>query len=138
MGLRAPARCRARPDRGLDPGLLRELAASGQVVLADKGYAGAGDHVRIPYRDGASPPRTRTPTARTPSYAARANAPTLNSRPGASCANSAAAPGRPGSWRKLSTYFDTVHSILQATVEEDLPGLERAVQALNQSLANED
>ena len=49
VGLRAPARCRARPDRGPDPGLLRELAASGQVVLADKGYAGAGDHVRIPY-----------------------------------------------------------------------------------------
>jgi DDE superfamily endonuclease len=31
-------------------GILRELAASGLVVLADKGYAGAGDHVRIPYR----------------------------------------------------------------------------------------
>ena len=31
-------------------GILRELLASGLVVLADKGYAGAGDHVRIPYR----------------------------------------------------------------------------------------
>jgi uncharacterized protein with HEPN domain len=27
-------------------------------------------------------------------------------------------------------YFDTAHAILQATVDEDLPDLERAVQAL--------
>jgi len=27
-------------------GILRELAASGLVVLADKGYHGAGDHIR--------------------------------------------------------------------------------------------
>src|SRR5438477_9020015 len=31
-------------------GITRELAASGLVVLADKGYHGAGDHVRTPYR----------------------------------------------------------------------------------------
>jgi len=31
-------------------GILRELAASGLVVLADKGYRGAGDHVRTPYK----------------------------------------------------------------------------------------
>jgi DDE superfamily endonuclease/Helix-turn-helix of DDE superfamily endonuclease len=31
-------------------GILRQLAASGLVVLADKGYTGAGDHVRIPYK----------------------------------------------------------------------------------------
>src|SRR5512135_698913 len=31
-------------------GILRELVASALIVLADKGYAGAGDHVRIPYR----------------------------------------------------------------------------------------
>ena len=58
-------------------GILRELAASGLVVLADKGYAGAGDHIRIPYRGRASPPRRRTPTAPTPSCASpgeRANA----------------------------------------------------------------
>jgi hypothetical protein len=29
---------------------LRELAASGLVVLADKGYHGAGDHIRTPYK----------------------------------------------------------------------------------------
>ena len=30
-------------------GIVRELAASGLIVLADKGYAGAGEHVQIPY-----------------------------------------------------------------------------------------
>lgn len=31
-------------------------------------------------------------------------------------------------------YFDTAHAILQATVDEDLPDLERAVQALAHSV----
>jgi hypothetical protein len=31
-------------------GIVRELAAAGLVVLADKGYIGAGEHVRTPYR----------------------------------------------------------------------------------------
>jgi hypothetical protein len=30
--------------------IVRELAAAGLIVLADKGYTGAGDHIRIPYR----------------------------------------------------------------------------------------
>jgi len=30
--------------------IVAELAASGLVVLADKGYAGAGEHIRTPYR----------------------------------------------------------------------------------------
>jgi uncharacterized protein with HEPN domain len=34
-------------------------------------------------------------------------------------------------------YFDTAHATLQATVDEDLPDLERAVQALNRSLPGE-
>jgi DDE superfamily endonuclease len=29
-------------------GIVRELAAAGPVVLADKGYYGAGDHIRTP------------------------------------------------------------------------------------------
>jgi len=29
-------------------GILRQLAASGLIVLADKGYVGAGDHIRTP------------------------------------------------------------------------------------------
>jgi uncharacterized protein with HEPN domain len=35
-------------------------------------------------------------------------------------------------------YFDTAHAILQATVDEDLPELERAVQAMTESTPNED
>jgi uncharacterized protein with HEPN domain len=31
-------------------------------------------------------------------------------------------------------YFDTAHAILQATVDEDLPQLELAVQALTEAL----
>lgn len=35
-------------------------------------------------------------------------------------------------------YFDTAHAILQATVEEDLPELETAVQAMVKALPEED
>ena len=52
----------------------------------------------------AQPPR-KTPTGLTPGSAAPANAPTPSSKPGASCANSAAAPGRPGNSPRPSTYF---------------------------------
>src|SRR5512135_2119581 len=31
-------------------GIMRELAAAGLIVLADKGYIGAGEHVHTPYR----------------------------------------------------------------------------------------
>lgn len=31
-------------------GLVHELAASGLLVLADKGYAGAGPHIKTPYK----------------------------------------------------------------------------------------
>jgi len=49
-------------------------------------------------------------------------------------------------WRQIARmhdylahrYFDTAHAILQATVDEDLPDLERAVQAMNRSLTDED
>jgi uncharacterized protein with HEPN domain len=49
-------------------------------------------------------------------------------------------------WRQIARmrdhlahrYFDTAHAILQATVDEDLPALERAVEALNRSLADEE
>jgi len=33
-------------------------------------------------------------------------------------------------------YFDIAHAILQATVDDDLPELERAVSAMNRTLAN--
>jgi Ribonuclease HepT-like len=49
-------------------------------------------------------------------------------------------------WRQITRmrdhlahrYFDTAHAILQATVDEDLPELERAVQALTLSVEKED
>ena len=34
-------------------------------------------------------------------------------------------------------YFDTAHAILQATVDEDLPHLEHAIEALNRLLPGE-
>jgi uncharacterized protein with HEPN domain len=53
-------------------------------------------------------------------------------------------PGIP--WRQIARmrdhlahrYFDTAHAILQATVDDDLPELERAVQALAEALPEED
>ena len=36
-------------------GIVRELAAAGLIVLADKGYIGAGDPVRTPYRGRGKP-----------------------------------------------------------------------------------
>lgn len=49
-------------------------------------------------------------------------------------------------WRQITRmrdhlahrYFDTAHAILQATVDDDLPELERAVQALAKALPDED
>jgi uncharacterized protein with HEPN domain len=35
-------------------------------------------------------------------------------------------------------YFDTAHAILRATVDEDLPELERAIHALKETLPDED
>jgi uncharacterized protein with HEPN domain len=53
-------------------------------------------------------------------------------------------PGIP--WRQIARmrdhlahrYFDTAHAILQATVDDDLPELERAVQALAEALPADD
>jgi uncharacterized protein with HEPN domain len=49
-------------------------------------------------------------------------------------------------WRQIARmrdhlahrYFDTAHAILQATVDEDLPDLERAIRVLAGSLPEED
>ena len=35
-------------------------------------------------------------------------------------------------------YFDTAHAILQATVNEDLPDLERVIRVLADSLSEQD
>ena len=91
-------------------GILRELAASGLIVLADKGYAGAGDQVRTPYRGRGKPASQKDANRAHAQLRSRASAPTPSSRPGASCANSAAAPGKPGSWPKRSTSFKRTRS----------------------------
>jgi hypothetical protein len=57
-------------------GIVRELAASGLVVLADKGYTGAGDHVRTPYRGRNKPASQKAANrahARLPGPGERAN-----------------------------------------------------------------
>jgi uncharacterized protein with HEPN domain len=49
-------------------------------------------------------------------------------------------------WRQIARmrdhlahrYFDTAHAILQATIDDDLPDLERAVRALAQALPDEE
>jgi uncharacterized protein with HEPN domain len=49
-------------------------------------------------------------------------------------------------WRQIARmrdhlahrYFDTAHALLQATVDDDLPELERAVDALAKSLPDDD
>ena len=54
-------------------GIVRELAAAGLVVLADKGYHFAGEHIRTPYKGRNKPQSQRSAartTARSPRWAA--------------------------------------------------------------------
>ena len=80
------------------------------LVLADKGYAGVSARVRTRTRTGKAHRAEGRQPRLTPSCPAPANAPTPSSKPGASCANSAAVPGRPGSSPKPSTYFRPARS----------------------------
>ena len=91
-------------------GIVRRLAAAGLITLADKGYIGAGEPVITPYRGGTSPPRRRTRTRPTPGCALPASGPTPSSRPGTSCASSAAAPGKRATSPKPSTSFKPARS----------------------------
>ena len=91
-------------------GILRELAAARLIVLADKGYAGAGGHVRIPYRGRGKPASQKDANRTHAQLRSPRNAPTPSSRPGASCANSAAVPGGPGNWPKPSMSFKPARS----------------------------
>jgi hypothetical protein len=88
-------------------GILRELAASGLVVLADKGYTSAGEHVITPSKGKNKPPPQKAANRAHAQLRAPASAPTPSSRPGASCANSAAAPGRRGRSPRPSTSYKT-------------------------------
>jgi hypothetical protein len=71
VGLWPAGRGHPRPDRGPDLSIVRELVASGLVVLADKGYASACDHVRIPVP---GPGQARLPERRQPCLVGAANA----------------------------------------------------------------
>jgi hypothetical protein len=66
-------------------GILRELAAAGLIVQADKGYHGAGQPLLTPYKGRRKPESQKTSTAPTPGCAEWGNAPTPSSRHGASC-----------------------------------------------------
>jgi hypothetical protein len=52
-------------------GIVRELGTSGMLVLADKGYIGAGPHIQPPTRARTSPNPKRPPTGPTPNSEAR-------------------------------------------------------------------
>ena len=84
-------------------GILCDLLACGLVVLADKGYTVAGHHVRIPYRGRIKPASQKDANRAHAQLRSPGERATPSSRPGASCANSAAAPGKPGSSPKRST-----------------------------------
>src|SRR6185437_4961295 len=84
--------------------IIAELAASRLVVLGDKGYLGE-DCIRTPYRGRNKPASQKDANRAHARLRPRANAPTPNSSPGASCASSAAAPGAPVRSPKPSTSF---------------------------------
>jgi len=86
-------------------GIIRELAAAGLIVLAGKGYHGAGAPVLTPYRGRNKPASQKDANRAHAQLRSPASAPTPSSKPGASCAHSAAAHGRPASWPRPSTSF---------------------------------
>ena len=65
-------------------GMIRAVAEAGLLVLADKGYVGAGEHIKTPYKGRDKPESQRWPTAPTPSSVAPANERTRSSRHGRS------------------------------------------------------
>src|SRR6185312_14942329 len=87
--------------------LTSELEAAGLVTLADKGYQGSA-HAKIPYRGKNKPEaqkQVNRARARLRAPGERANAQLKTcSRPGASSASSATAPGAPDSSPRPSTY----------------------------------
>src|SRR5689334_13227673 len=83
---------------------MRRLAAAGLIVLADKGHTGAGDPVITPYR-GRNKPASQKAANRAHARLRAPGEPTPSSKPGTSCASSAAAPGAPGSSPRPSMSF---------------------------------
>jgi hypothetical protein len=91
-------------------GIIRELAASGLVMLADKGYHGAGEHIHTPYKGRNKLPSQKAANRAHAPCALPVSGPTPSSRPGTYCANSAAARGVPGSSPRRSTSFRPARS----------------------------
>jgi hypothetical protein len=86
-------------------GIVRELAAAGLVVLADKGYHGRRGPHPHPCKGKSKPESQKAANRAHAKLRSPSSAPTPSLKPGASCGNSVAAPGRPGTWPKPSTYF---------------------------------
>jgi hypothetical protein len=63
-------------------GIVRELAAAGLIVLADRGYIGAGQHILTPYRGPNKPASQKAANSAYAKLRAPANAPTHSSKPG--------------------------------------------------------
>ena len=89
---------------------MRELAASGLIVLADRGYTGAGDPLITPYKGRGKPVSQKDANrahARLRSPGERANAQLKNWR---ILRKLPAAPGAPGSSPKPSMSFKPARS----------------------------
>jgi hypothetical protein len=93
-------------------GILRALEALGLLVLANKGYNGAGEPLFTPKKGRNKPKHLKDPIALTLGFVAPVDAQTRSSRTGGSSANCAAARTAPGSWPKPSMYYraDEAHT----------------------------
>jgi hypothetical protein len=86
-------------------GIIRELADAGLIVLADKGYIGAGEHVLTPYRGRNKPASQKAANSAHAKLRAPGERANAQLRPGGSCASSAAAPGALARSPRPSTSF---------------------------------
>jgi DDE superfamily endonuclease len=92
-------------------GIVRRLAAAGLIVLAGRGYTGAGEPVITSTGGGTSHPRkSRQPRPRPARRSRRASQRPAHQDPDTSCASCAATHGAPGSSPKPSTSFKPARS----------------------------
>jgi DDE superfamily endonuclease/Helix-turn-helix of DDE superfamily endonuclease len=110
-------------------GIIRELAATGPFVLADKGYHGAGDHIRTPCRgrNKPAPQKEATPAhAQLRSPGERANAQLKNwriPRKLRCCPRKAASSPRPSTSFKPTRSLDEKGSMCWCETSKDRSGL---------------
>ena len=98
-------------------GIVQALAASGLVVLGDKGYLGEAC-IRTPYRGRNKPASCKDANRVHARLRPPVNAPMPSSSPGTSCVSSAAVPGAPGSWPRPSTSFRLTKAAGRMTVAD--------------------